>query len=157
MQTTVINITDLMIVLQVIVLMCIVALGFLMAAIFKILLAEKPVVIPQEKGKLNIMSITLKDNQKATYQLKFVDAKGADTDATSVDLSLDPNPGNATITYDDPTNTVTVLAGLPGVHTIKTVAKDSAGNVLPFADEALEVTAGDAVSGSHSDPVIEQQ
>lgn len=109
------------------------------------------------KGKLNIMAIQLKDNQKATYQLKFVDAKGADTDAASVDVALDPNVGGSSISYDDPTNTVTVMAGLPGVSTIKITPKDSAGTVLAFPDEALEVTAGDAVSGSHSEPVIEQQ
>jgi len=109
------------------------------------------------KGKLNVMAFSLKDNQKAAFQLKFVDAKGADTDAASVELTLDPNPGNATVAYDDPSNTVTFVAGTPGVHGIKIVAKDSAGNVLPFADVAAEVTAGDAVSGSVTEPVITAQ
>lgn len=107
------------------------------------------------KGKFS-MAITLTDSQQATYQLSFVDKKGKATDAASVVLSLDP-AGDTTIAYDDPSNTVTIVAGSPGISTIKTVAKDSKGNVLPFDDEALEVTAGDAISGTRSEPVITDQ
>jgi hypothetical protein len=108
------------------------------------------------KGKLNLMAISMTDTQIATYTLAFVDKKNKPSDAASVELSLD-NPDQGTITYDDPTNTVTITAGDPGVATIKTVAKNSAGEVLPFEDEALEIRAGDAVGGTRSDVVITEQ
>lgn len=113
------------------------------------------------KGKLTPTMIQLKDTQNASYQLKFVDAKGAETDAASVEVALVQAEGapapTATIEYDDPTNTVTIKSGTPEVCTIKITPKDSNGNVLPFADEALEVTAGNAVGGSRTEPVITEQ
>lgn len=93
------------------------------------------------------MAITLKDTQKFTAQLSFVDSKGAATDAASVEL-ISNNTEACTVEYDDPTNTITGVAGLPGVAALSIVAKDADGNTLPFEDVAIEVTAGNAVSGS---------
>lgn len=93
------------------------------------------------------MALTLKDTQKATGVIKFVDSKGADTDAASV-VATSNNEGAATVSYDDPTNTLTVTAGLPGVAAIHIEAKDSAGNTLPVEDIAVEVTAGEAVGAT---------
>lgn len=106
---------------------------------------ENKILVNQVKGI--IMALSLKDSQKAEGKLKFIDAKGAETDAASVELkSSDENV--ATVSYDDPTNTVSVVAGQPGVAALSIVAKNSAGDVLPFDDVAIEVTAGDAKSGS---------
>lgn len=115
---------------------------------------EENKLITSKKGKF--MAISMTDSQQASYTLAFVDKKGKTTDAASVELSIEP-ADQGTISYDDPTNTVTIVSNNPGVATIKTVPKDKNGNVLPFADEALEVTAGDAVSGSRSDVVITEQ
>jgi len=103
------------------------------------------------KGKLNIMSVTLKDTQKATGKLSFVDSKGAATDVPDGNVAITSSDESiATVSYDDPTNTITVTAGVPGVAALKFDVKDDNGNVLPFDDVAVEVTSGNAVSGTVS-------
>lgn len=117
---------------------------------------ENGVLINSIKGKLNIMGFTLKDTQNASFPLIFVDKKGATSDAASVELQV-ANAEQGSATYDDPTNTVTFAAGVPGVTALKIIAKDSAGNVLPFDDIAVQVNAGDAVSGSIGEVTLSDQ
>ena len=103
----------------------------------------------QLKGKLIIMALSMTDTQQAVGTLSFVDKKGAPTDATSVELTV-ADTNIATATYDDPNNKITIVAGQPGVTALTIVAKNSQGVQLPFDDVAIEITAGDAVSGTVS-------
>lgn len=101
------------------------------------------------KGKLNIMALSMTDTQKASGVLKFVDSKGAPTDVPDGNVVItSSNEEAATVTYDDPSNTVTVTAGLPGVAALHFDVKDANGNSLPFDDVAVEITSGNAVSGT---------
>lgn len=101
------------------------------------------------KGKLNIMALTMTDSQQASGVLTFVDKKGVATDVPDGNVTVtSSDTAVAAVTYDDPTNTVTVVAGVPGVAALTIVATNAAGVVLPFDDVAVEITSGDATSGS---------
>lgn len=112
-----------------------------------LVIKESNNILSRLKGKLIIMAISMTDTQQAQGVIVFVDKKGSTTDATSVVLTV-ADTNVATATYDDPTNTVTVVAGNTGVTALTIVAKDSKGIQLPFDDVAIEITAGDAVSGT---------
>lgn len=96
-----------------------------------------------------IMALSMNDGQQAAGTLTFVDKHGHNTDVPdgNVSLSVD-DTGVATVSYDDPTNTVTVVAVAPGVTALHVSATNAHGDTLPFDDVAIEITAGDAVSGS---------
>lgn len=99
------------------------------------------------KGK--IMAVTLKDSQKVTGTLSFVDAKGAPTDVADGSVSVtSSDEAIATVSYDDANNKIEVVAGNPGVAAISIKATNQQGAELPFDDVAVEVTSGDAVSGT---------
>lgn len=96
-----------------------------------------------------IMALSMTDTQQAAGVVSFVDKKGAPTDVPDGNVTVSTGDSSiATATYDDPSNTVTVVAGNPGVTALTIAAKDKNGNALPFDDVAIEITAGDAVSGS---------
>lgn len=103
------------------------------------------------KGKLKIKIMKLKDTQQVVGTLSFVDKKGKPTDVPDGGVSVsivntgDAEDGSiATADYDDDKNQVTVKAVGPGVAALRIVATNAAGEVLPFDDVAIEVTAGDA-------------
>ena len=103
------------------------------------------------------MALTLTDTQKADGVLSFVDKHGHPTDAASVELASS-DEAVFTASYDDPTNTVSVVAVGPGVAALSITPKDSKGNILPFEDVAIEVSAGDAVGGTIVfGPPVEQE
>jgi hypothetical protein len=110
-------------------------------------ISEGNIIITQIKGKLKIMALSLTDTQKADGVLSFLDVHGHQTDAATVGLASS-DTSVFTTSYDDPSNTVSVVAVGPGVAALTITAKDSKGNILPFDDVAIEVTAGDAVSGT---------
>jgi hypothetical protein len=112
-------------------------------------ISEDSHLITKIKGKLQIMALTMTDTQQASGTIAFVDKKGATTDAASVTITSS-DESIATVSYDDPTNTVTVVAGLPGVATLTIDARQADGDELPFDDVAVEITASDAVSGTIS-------
>lgn len=100
------------------------------------------------KGKLNIMALSLLDTQQASGVLTFKDKKLAITDVPDGAVTLEVTDTNvATATYEDSTNTVTVVAGQPGVAALKIKATNAAGADIPFEDIAIEVKSGDAASG----------
>lgn len=113
------------------------------------LLYEGNLLINSIKGKLNFMAVTLTDTQKASGVLKFVDKKGKDTDVPDGSVAVtSSDDAVATVTYDDPSNKVEVVAVSPGVAALHFDIKDKNGNALPFEDIAVEVKSGDAVSGT---------
>lgn len=94
------------------------------------------------------MALSMTDTQQASGKLSFVDKKGAPTDVPDGNVSVTSSDENvATVSYDDATNTVTVVAGNPGVAALTIKATNKAGNDLPFDDVAVEVLSGDAASG----------
>ncbi len=100
-------------------------------------------------SKSGFMALSLTDTQQASGVLSFVDKKGAPTDVADGAVTItSSDPAIAAVTYDDPTNTVTVVAGTPGVATLTIVATNKAGATLPFDDIAVEVLSGDAASGT---------
>lgn len=101
------------------------------------------------KGKLNIMALSMTDTQQASGVLSFVDKKGSPTDVPDGNVKITSSDESiASVTYDDPTNTVTVVAGKAGVAALTIVATNKAGQQLPFDDVAVEITAGDASTGT---------
>lgn len=110
------------------------------------------------RGKTNIMALSMTDTQQASGMLAFVDKKGAATDVADGAVTItSSDPSIAAVTYDDPTNTVTVVAGNPGVATLKVAATNKAGATLPFDDIAIEVLSGDAASGTISFGALTEQ
>lgn len=99
------------------------------------------------KGKFKIMALSITDTQKAVGTLSFSDIHGHEVDAASVDV-VSSDEAVFTVSYDDPTNAVTVLAIAPGVAALSISPKNSKGEILPFEDVAIEILGGDAVSGS---------
>lgn len=106
------------------------------------------------KGK--IMAISIKDTQQGVATLSFKDKKGADTDASSVTVTSS-DESVATVSYDDPTNALTVVAGNPGVAELTIDAKDSAGNAVEFPATAIEVLPGEATAGTIGEFVVTEQ
>lgn len=107
------------------------------------------------QGKLKFKKMRLKDTQQVVGTLSFVDKKGKPTDVPDGHVSVnivnagDAEPGAiATASYEDEGNKVTVKAVGPGVAALVIAVTNAAGENLPFEDVAIEVTAGDAVSGT---------
>lgn len=99
-------------------------------------------------GKLTIMALSLTDTQQASGVLTFKDKKLAVTDVPDGSVTLTSSDENVfTASYADDTNTVTVVAGNPGVAALSIKAKNKAGQDIPFEDIAIEVTSGDAATG----------
>lgn len=95
------------------------------------------------------MALSMTDTQQAQGTVAFVDKKGNPTDVPDGNVSITSSDETiATVSYDDPSNTVTVVAGNPGVAALSIKATNKAGEALPFDDVAVEITAGDAASGT---------
>lgn len=116
-----------------------------------ITISEEKTILLTLKGKLQIMALSMTDTQQAAGVLSFVDKKGNATDVPDGNVTVTSSDTNvASVSYDDPSNTITVVAGVPGVAALTIAATDKNGNALPFDDVAIEITAGDAVSGTIS-------
>lgn len=101
------------------------------------------------KGKLNIMALSMTDTQQASGTLDFVDKHGHKTDVPDGNVTVTSSDDTvATASYDDPSNTVTVVAVAPGVAALSIKATNAAGAELPFEDVAIEIKGGDATSGT---------
>lgn len=99
-------------------------------------------------GKLTIMALSLTDTQQASGVLTFKDKKLAVTDVPDGAVTLTSSDENVfTASYEDSTNTVTVVAGNPGVAALSIKATNKAGQDIPFEDIAIEVKSGDAQTG----------
>lgn len=118
---------------------------------------DEKFLITSIKGKINLMSVTLTTSQQASGVLKFKDKKLAITDVPdgAVQLTVS-DEGIATASYEDATNTVSVKPVAPGVATLSIKATNKAGKDIPFEDIAVEVTSGDAETGSIDFVVTEQ-
>lgn len=100
------------------------------------------------KGKLNIMALTLTDTQQASGVLTFKDKKLAITDVPDGAVTVASSDTNVfTTSYEDSTNTVTVVAGQPGVAALSITATNQSGAAIPFDDIAIEVKGSDAATG----------
>ena len=100
-------------------------------------------------GKIKIMALSLTDTQQASGVLTFKDKKLAVTDVPDGAVTLTSSDENVfTASYEDSTNTVTVVAGQPGVAALSIKATNKAGQDIPFEDIAIEVKSGDAQTGS---------
>ena len=122
----------------------------------EIKITEGNSIISFIKGKLNIMALSLTDTQQASGVLTFKDKKLAIADVPDGNVTLSVADTNvATATYEDATNTVTVVAGQPGVTALTIKATNKAGADIPFDDIAIEVLGGDAVTGgvAFTDPI----
>lgn len=99
-------------------------------------------------GKFNLMALSLTDTQQASGVLTFKDKKLAVTDVPDGAVTLTSSDESVfTATYEDATNTVTVVAGNPGVAALSIKATNKAGTDIPFEDIAIEVKSGDAQTG----------
>jgi hypothetical protein len=98
------------------------------------------------KGK--IMALSMTNTQQASGVLTFKDKKLAITDVPDGAVTLTSSDENVfTASYEDATNTVTVLAVNSGVAALSIKATNKAGNDIPFEDIAIEILSGDAVTG----------
>lgn len=101
------------------------------------------------KGKLSIMALSMTDTQQASGTLAFVDKHGHTTDVPDGNVTVSSSDDSvATASYDDASNTITVVAKAPGVAALSIVAKNAKGEILPFEDVAVEIKSGDAVGGT---------
>jgi hypothetical protein len=105
-------------------------------------------IIFSTKGKFNFMALSMTDTQQASGVLTFKDKKLAITDVPDGAVQLTVADTNvATATYEDSTNTVTVVAGNPGVTALTIKATNKAGADIHFDDIAIEILGSDAVTG----------
>lgn len=99
-------------------------------------------------GKLSIMALSLTNSQQASGVLTFKDKKLEITDVPDGSVTVTSSDEDVfTVSYEDSTNTVTVVAGTSGVAALSITATNKAGNTIPFEDIAIEVTSGDAATG----------
>lgn len=109
---------------------------------------EGNLLINSIKGKLTIMALSMTNTQQASGVLTFKDKKLEITDVPDGAVTLTvADESIATASYEDSTNTVTVVAQKSGVTALSIKATNKAGNDIPFEDIAIEITSGDAATG----------